>query len=181
MGQSRHLFLNFRLFYLNVQLVDKILPVLGFEPRIFGVGRDRSTHWAITTALIIGSFKNRERSRDVPASKFHLDGITERGRAHFLLPCHVREIFLLFSNSLKKSFSKFVERKNYWEWRHRCHRVTNLPVLAFTPRDTTTVLLSWTLFKVCHRPGGSFIYWVSRYSSLAWNAGTIWLCTSHMH
>ena len=44
MGHSRPLFLYFQLFYLNVQLVDKILPMLGFEPLISGVGSDRSTN-----------------------------------------------------------------------------------------------------------------------------------------
>ena len=54
MGHSRPLFLYslyFWLFYLNVQLVDKSLPMAEFEPRISGVGRDRSTSWATTTAL----------------------------------------------------------------------------------------------------------------------------------
>ena len=36
-------FSSFSSFILNVQLVDKILPVLGFKPRISGVGSDRST------------------------------------------------------------------------------------------------------------------------------------------
>ena len=40
---SRPLFLYFRLFNLNVQLVDKILPVLGFELQIYGVGSNGST------------------------------------------------------------------------------------------------------------------------------------------
>ena len=44
MGHSWHLFLYFRLLFLNVQVVDKILPMLGFEPRIFSVGSDRSTN-----------------------------------------------------------------------------------------------------------------------------------------
>ena len=43
-------FLYYRLLYFNVQLVDKILPMLGFEQRISGVGSDRSTNWATTTA-----------------------------------------------------------------------------------------------------------------------------------
>ena len=43
-GHSRHLFLYFRLFYINVQLVDKVLPMLGFELRISGVGSNSSTN-----------------------------------------------------------------------------------------------------------------------------------------
>ena len=39
----------FCLFYLDVRLADKILPMLGFEPRISGFRSDRSTHWATTT------------------------------------------------------------------------------------------------------------------------------------
>ena len=44
MGHSQALFLYFCLFYFNVQLVDKSLPMLGFEPRISAVGSDRSTN-----------------------------------------------------------------------------------------------------------------------------------------
>ena len=51
MGHTRPLFLYFSLFYFNVQLEDKISPMLGFEPRIPGVGSDCSTNWATTTAL----------------------------------------------------------------------------------------------------------------------------------
>ena len=46
MGHSWPLFPYFRHFYLNVQFVDKILPFLGFEPRISGVEINRSTNWA---------------------------------------------------------------------------------------------------------------------------------------
>ena len=59
MGHSQPLFLYFRLFYLNVQLVDKILPMLRFEPRISVFGRDRSTNWATTTACNNTSLVNR--------------------------------------------------------------------------------------------------------------------------
>ena len=50
MGHSRRLFLYFRLFYLNVQLLDKSLPMLGFEPCISSVGSDCSTNCATTIA-----------------------------------------------------------------------------------------------------------------------------------
>ena len=50
MGHSWPLFLQFCLFYLYVQLVDKTSPMLGFEPRTFGVGSDRSTNWATSAA-----------------------------------------------------------------------------------------------------------------------------------
>ena len=56
MGNSRPLFLYFHLFFLNVQLVDKIVLTLGFEPRISDVRSDRSTNWAITTAQAIKNF-----------------------------------------------------------------------------------------------------------------------------
>ena len=49
MGLSRPLFLYFRLFYI-IQLTDKVLPMLGFEPRFTGVRRDRSANCA-TSAL----------------------------------------------------------------------------------------------------------------------------------
>ena len=52
MGQSQPLFLYFRLFNTvdskNVQY--KFLPMTGFEPQTSGVGSDRSTYWATTTA-----------------------------------------------------------------------------------------------------------------------------------
>ena len=42
LGHSRPLFLYFHLFcILNVQLVDIILPMTGFEPQISSVGSDR--------------------------------------------------------------------------------------------------------------------------------------------
>ena len=50
MGHSQPLFLCFCLFYFNAQLVDKILLMLGFDPRVSGVRSDRSTNWATTTA-----------------------------------------------------------------------------------------------------------------------------------
>ena len=46
-------FFIFVFFYCNVQLVDKILPMLGFEPQISGVGSDCSTNWATTTAQTV--------------------------------------------------------------------------------------------------------------------------------
>ena len=48
MGHSRPLFLYFRLFNFNVQLVDKVCRC--WDSRISGVGSDRSTNWATTTA-----------------------------------------------------------------------------------------------------------------------------------
>ena len=50
MGRSRPLFLYFRFFYFIVQMVDKILPMLEFELRIYGVGSDPSTNRATPTA-----------------------------------------------------------------------------------------------------------------------------------
>ena len=48
-GHTRSRFLYFRLLYLNVQLVVKMLPILGFEPHISGARSDRSTNWVTTT------------------------------------------------------------------------------------------------------------------------------------
>ena len=50
MGHSQPLFLYSCLFLLNVEFVDKILPMMGFKPWISGVGSDWSTNWATTTA-----------------------------------------------------------------------------------------------------------------------------------
>ena len=45
MGYSWPLYLYFRLFCILIpQLVDKILPMTGFEPRISGVRSNRSTN-----------------------------------------------------------------------------------------------------------------------------------------
>ena len=43
-GHSRPLFLYFRLFYLNVHLVELILPLSGLEPRISCAGNNGSTN-----------------------------------------------------------------------------------------------------------------------------------------
>ena len=44
MGHIRPLFSLFLTFHFNLQLVDKTLPMMGLEPRISGVGSDRSTN-----------------------------------------------------------------------------------------------------------------------------------------
>ena len=44
-------FINF-VFSILLQLVDKTLPMLGFGPRISGVGSNCSTNWATTTAQL---------------------------------------------------------------------------------------------------------------------------------
>ena len=45
-------FLYFCLFFLSVQLENKIMPMFGFKTQIFGVGSDRSNNWATTTDQI---------------------------------------------------------------------------------------------------------------------------------
>ena len=58
MGRSRPLFLYFCLFcILIVKLVDKILPMTGFELRISGVGSDRSTTTTTHKTNAISLFK----------------------------------------------------------------------------------------------------------------------------
>ena len=61
MGHSRFLFLYFRLF--NTQLIvnncsniNKFLPMTGFELQTSGIGSDRSTNWATTTAQYLFTF-----------------------------------------------------------------------------------------------------------------------------
>ena len=52
MGHSGLFFLYFRLFnktFDSKQMFDKSLPMTGFEPRISGVGGDRSTNWPTAT------------------------------------------------------------------------------------------------------------------------------------
>ena len=55
MGHSRPLFIYFCLFntvdikQVNKQMFNKILPIIGVEPRISGIESDRSTNWATTT------------------------------------------------------------------------------------------------------------------------------------
>ena len=51
MGHSRPLFLYFCLFNtVDSEYMNKNLPMTGFKPRTSGVGSNRSTHWATTTA-----------------------------------------------------------------------------------------------------------------------------------
>ena len=52
MGHFRPLFLLFSSFQYSWQYrFNKFLPVTGFEPQTSGIGSDRSTNWATTTAL----------------------------------------------------------------------------------------------------------------------------------
>ena len=37
----------------NVQYTNEFLPMTGYEPQTFGIGSDRSTNWATTTALVV--------------------------------------------------------------------------------------------------------------------------------
>ena len=57
MGHSRPLFLcsSFQHNW-QLQMFDKSLPMIGFEPQISGVGGNRSTDWATTTALLSYSY-----------------------------------------------------------------------------------------------------------------------------
>ena len=70
MVHSRPLFLYFRLFDFDVHLVDNILPMLGFEPQISGVGSNHSTNKATTTALhrqfVLWVLVNSEPCRFLP-------------------------------------------------------------------------------------------------------------------
>ena len=55
MGHSRPLFSLFSSFQYTVDSkqmfnINKFLPMTGFEPRTFGIGSNRSTNWATTTA-----------------------------------------------------------------------------------------------------------------------------------
>ena len=54
MGNSRPIFRHFRLFF----TVDnkQMFYMTGFEPRTSGVQIDRSTNWALTTALVQCNF-----------------------------------------------------------------------------------------------------------------------------
>ena len=48
MGHARSLFLYVNLFFFNVQMVDKILPMLGFKPLILGTFRIKPRVWEAT-------------------------------------------------------------------------------------------------------------------------------------
>ena len=54
-GHSRPLFIYFCLFNTvdNKQMFNKILPMMGVEPRTSGIISDRSTNWATTTSRYI--------------------------------------------------------------------------------------------------------------------------------
>ena len=66
-------FLYFRLFNTvdSEQMFDKSLPMTGFEPRISGVGGDRSTNWATTTAQAAFHFYIKSNLSSHP-SGFHM-------------------------------------------------------------------------------------------------------------
>ena len=119
MGHSRPLFLYFRLFCnLIVQLVDKILPMKGYKPRISGVGIDCSTNWATTTAqkaalqffiLFIldtwGLFprKELEESRN------------KTGYPNSIRTFEVESVNQTGKNRLRKLFSGFLVRETKWK------------------------------------------------------------------
>ena len=50
MGYSRPLFSLFSSFQYTMFNINKVLPMTGFEPGTSGIGSDRSTNWAKTTA-----------------------------------------------------------------------------------------------------------------------------------
>ena len=47
---SFSLFSSFQYTVDSKQMFNKFLPMTGFEPRTYGIGSDRSTNWATTTA-----------------------------------------------------------------------------------------------------------------------------------
>ena len=54
---SRPLFLYFRLFTTQLTVnkifdINKLMPMIGFEPRTSGIGSDLSTNWATTTSQL---------------------------------------------------------------------------------------------------------------------------------
>ena len=59
MHPTQPLFLYFFLFYI-IPLTDKFLPILGCKLWISGVGSNRVTNCATTTAQRIGSFTNTQ-------------------------------------------------------------------------------------------------------------------------
>ena len=82
MGHSRPLFIYFRLlntvYSKQVNVLDKSLPMTGLEPWTPGVGSDRSTNWATTTALEIKSdfwYYFSDRLRRKRPARLGLDGL----------------------------------------------------------------------------------------------------------
>ena len=100
MGHSQPLFLNFHLFYFNVQLVDKILPMLGFKLPISGVGSDYSINWVTTTAQWKDTLIFISKGKPTSISE------AQNRKTHF------------FGKSFNFNFSGEIS-KTETEWRHR--------------------------------------------------------------
>ena len=98
MGHSRPLRLYFSFFSIFiVQLVDKILPTTGFKLRISGVGRNRSTNWATTSAIWKVSFDcstdqfDQLKSRRIFCRPFISTGLESNSTPSFGFHFHVRD------------------------------------------------------------------------------------------
>ena len=96
MGHSRPLF--FFIFVFSIQLTVnvryKFLPMTGFEPRTSGIGSDRSTNWATTTAKNYSYSPKRPSALSIEWSLL----ILEDPGSNQAIVC-----FLEYFNSWKKS------------------------------------------------------------------------------
>ena len=135
MGHSRPLFLYCCLFCIFiVQLVDKILPMTGFKPRISGIGSDYSTNWATSTARVkkIIYFCPRSCSSDRPSGTWPASrSCTNTPRTQIVLRRTIsKDLAFHFENidvlpSRQSSFNAIME---YWA---NCENTINIP------QDTT--------------------------------------------
>ena len=79
--------------------IYKILPMTGFEPRTSGIGSNRSTNWATTTALFTCTFHD-----DVlPTYSQRICGLGQNG-LFLLINCNL--ISLTHSNRLSTCFER---------------------------------------------------------------------------
>ena len=107
MGHYQSVFLFFGFSYLNVQLVDKILPTLVFEQQISGVGSNRSTIWATTTALASTSLYQSDCQGVEPRPNLELANPTLSGSAvGFVQPIFSSEFFFVLRIESEISGSK---------------------------------------------------------------------------
>ena len=122
MGHSHGLF--FFIFIFSIQLTIsvqyKFLPVTWFEPRTSGIGSDRSTNWATTTAIILYVmnffFEFQDRSKDLTIRyviypKYYQD---YSKLSNFIKPDVVAALGNDWFNAFTTVHKKFVVSQSKW-------------------------------------------------------------------
>ena len=160
MGHSQPFFFIF--VFSIIQFVDKILPMSGFEPRISGVGSNRSTNWATTTAQsykysLINHFPSQHKSLTCLSVNYVS---SNEGKWQIRLSTMTKRntSFLWCGGSRWLNPSK-----QFSDWHH------------FGKSMLKTLMLIPSKFS---SEGYKFVIWASCESRI-WYAPTIFFCTSH--